>query len=372
MIAVVYGTTGELIKLAPVLRSLLERDIPVLTLCTGQQVEQIPTLLDDFGLPQPDVWLGRGNRGHDLERALDLPLWLVQVAVGFVRHRRMLRKRLAEARAKPLVIVHGDTFTTVLGSLMGGALRVPVAHVEAGLRSGDWRNPFPEEVDRLVTSKVARIHLAPGAHAAANLRASRTRGEIVDTGANTIRDALDLVPEGAPDVELPQEPFGLVSLHRFELLGKPAAFKAILELLREASRRTPILFIDHPVTAATIKANSLEPLFDARLRRVPRQRYFRFISLLKASAFLVTDSGGSQEECAQLGHPCLVHRAATERPDGLEGGSVVLSRVDLQVVRAFLEDPLAFARSPQTDQRRPTDVIIEYLERRGHLGLRIR
>lgn len=367
MIVVVFGTTGELIKLAPVLLSLRERGSAPWTVCTGQQVEQIPRMLDDFGLPQPDTWVGRGFRGRDLERAASIPPWLGNVTTGLVRERASLRARLTGASTAPLVLVHGDTFTTVIGALMGRSLRVPVAHLEAGLRSGNWRHPFPEELDRRATSMVARIHLAPGPHAVTNLRAMRVRGEVIDTGGNTIRDALDLVPPAPPRIELPSEPFGLVSLHRFELLGKPRLFRQILELLRESSARRPLVFIDHPVTASAIEAQGVGHLFGERLRRVPRQRYYDFISLLKASAFLVTDSGGSQEECSQLGHPCLVHRVATERPDGLDG-PVVLSRMDLGVVASFLADPLAYARAPVVPATRPTDTIIEYLARRGFVA----
>lgn len=367
MIAVVYGTTGELIKLAPVLGALRERGSPALTLCTGQQVEQIPALLDDFGLPQPDVWLGRGYRGRDLERPGWVPPWLARVGTSFLWRRRELRGRLCAASTSPLVLVHGDTFTTVIGALIGRAIGVPVAHLEAGLRSGNWRHPFPEELDRMAATRLARIHLAPGPHAVANLHAMHTKGEILDTGGNTIRDALEMVPTGAPLIKLPSEPFGLVSLHRFELLGKPDAFRAILELLHETSRRTPLVFIDHPVTAAAISVQGLDGLFDERFRRIPRQRYFDFIAVLKLSSFLVTDSGGSQEECTQLGHPCLVHRVATERPDGL-GGPVVLSGMDLGVVADFLADPLARAAPPAGVDRRPTDTILVFLERRGHLA----
>jgi UDP-N-acetylglucosamine 2-epimerase (non-hydrolysing) len=366
VIAVAYGTTGELIKLAPVLARLRDRGAPALTLCTGQQIEQIPTLLDDLCLPQPDLWLARGNNGHDLERAADLPRWLYRVALAFTRNRRTLRARLTST-ARPLLVVHGDTFTTVLGAAMGHALRVPVAHIEAGLRSGDWRNPFPEELDRLAATRLAHIHFAPGAGAASNLRAMKVRGEIVDTGGNTIHDALAMVRPSSPQLEPTTTPFGLASLHRFELLADPIALRAILKLLRRASRSTPILFIDHPVTVAALAKHDLDSMFDDRLRRVPRQTFFNFIALLKASAFLVTDSGGSQEECACLGHPCLVHRAVTERRDGLNE-SVVLSRMDLDVARAFLDDPRAHARPQMDHPRAPTDAIVDYLDRRHHLA----
>jgi UDP-N-acetylglucosamine 2-epimerase (non-hydrolysing) len=367
VIAVVYGTTGELIKLAPVLATLRDRGERMLAICTGQQVQQIPALLDDFGLAQPDLWLGRGYRGRDLERAAWILPWLGSVSARFARRFRAIAGELHAGRGRPLVLVHGDTFTTVIGALIGRSLRVPVAHLEAGLRSGDWRNPFPEELDRLAASRLAAIHLTPGAWAADNLRRARVRGEIVDCGGNTIRDALDLVPPGAVDVELPDEPFGLVSIHRFELLGNASAFREILTLLSDTARRVPLLFVDHPVTAAAIADQGLEGLFRPELRRIPRQRYFQFISLLKASGFVVTDSGGSQEECAYLGHPCLVHRAATERQDGL-GGPVTLSRLDLSVVSEFLADPRRHAAVPVALAERPTDVALGFLERAGFVG----
>jgi UDP-N-acetylglucosamine 2-epimerase (non-hydrolysing) len=367
MILVVYGTTGELIKLAPVLSELRRRGAQALTLCTAQQFPQIPPLLEAFDLPQPDVWLSRGRDGRDLTKASDILPWLAGVTARFARHRRALRTRLRSSGRRPLVIVHGDTFTTVLGCLMGRALRAPVAHIEAGMRSGDLRNPFPEELDRLAAARLARIHFAPGPRAAANLRAMKVRGEIVDTGSNTICDALELVGPGALDLEVPRGPFGLVSLHRYELLGKPAELRAIVRVLHEASRSTPLLFVDHPVTAAAIEAAELGSLFDERFRRIPRLPYFEFVALLKRSAFLVTDSGGSQQECAQLGHPCLVHRAVSEHSDGLDG-PVSLSRMDLDVVRGFLADPGRHAGSPVLDSQHPTEVILEHLERRGHIA----
>src|SRR5947208_856520 len=135
MIAVVYGTTGELIKLAPVLRRLEESSTPTLTLCTGQQVEQIPSLLGEFGLRQPEVWLAQGSGGHDLERVRDVPRWLVEVAANFARTRRSLLEQFAAGSGRPLVLIHGDTITTVLGAAVGRSMHVPVAPIEAGMRS---------------------------------------------------------------------------------------------------------------------------------------------------------------------------------------------------------------------------------------------
>ncbi len=364
MITVVYGTTGELIKLAPLLKKLEQRGTPALTLCTGQQIEQIPELLRDFGLRQPDIWLARGVRGRDLSRPRQIPGWVCNVAASWARQRTHVA-RTVRAQTQPIVIVHGDTFTTVLGAMIGRTLGEPVAHIEAGLRSGDWRNPFPEEVDRRLASRLATIHYAPGPWAATNLRRGSTTGEIIDTGANTIRDAIELGAGAAPSLPLPRGAFGIASLHRFELLNDAAALRAIVELLRDASRTLPVLFVDHPVTAAALRTAKLDDRFDDRLVRIPRQKYFPFLALLVRSAFLVTDSGGSQEECAALGHPCLVHRARTERLDGLDS-CVELSKLDLETVRGFLEGPWEPALGT-TNNASPTQVILDHLERQGHL-----
>ena len=361
---VVYGTTGELIKLAPLLRALEARGTPATCVCTGQQPEQIPAMLRDFGLREPDVWVARGAAGRDLTRPGEIPRWLADVARGAAAARGDLR-RASRAAPRPLVLVHGDTFTTVLGALIGRLVGAPVAHLEAGLRSGDWRNPFPEEVNRRITSWIATIHLAPGAWAAGNLRRARVRGVLVDTGANTIRDSLEMAAAAAPAVPVPDEPFGLVSLHRFELLNDRPGLRAVIEILRDASRRVPLLFVDHPVTVGAVSAAGLDGLFDDRLRRIPRQRYFPFLALLRRSTFLVTDSGGSQEECAQLGHPCLVHRAVTERRDGL-GGPVVLSGLDTAVLRRFLDGPWIPA-PPAAGADSPTGRILRYLAHEGFL-----
>jgi UDP-N-acetylglucosamine 2-epimerase (non-hydrolysing) len=141
----------------------------------------------------------------------------------------------------------------------------------------------------------------------------------------------------------------------------------VLEILRDHSRRQPILFIDHSVTASALERHGLTHYFDDRLRRVPRLRYFPFLALLRSSQFLVTDSGGCQEECAFLGHPCLVHRAVSEHDTGLDT-SVVLSRMDLEVLRGFLADPGRFRSPAPEPEARPTAIVLAELERMGALA----
>jgi UDP-N-acetylglucosamine 2-epimerase (non-hydrolysing) len=366
VIAFIFGTTGELIKIAPVMRRLQDRGLETLTMSTGQQAQQISPMLEDFGLPAPDVWLGHGPGLPDLEYPRQIPGWFTRVWTDFARRRRGLIRQLSRAGEQSLVIVHGDTMTTLLGAMMGRLGRLRVAHIEAGLRSGDWRHPFPEELNRRWTTRLAQLHFAPGERAARNLREERASGEIVDTGHNTILDNLRDIPAGLPPgLRVPDEPFGLVSLHRQELLYNRAALGAILETLREcADRRTRLLFIDHSITTAAVDSAGLGRMFDSeRFVRIPRLRYFHFLSLLKASSFLVTDSGGSQEECAFLGHPCLIHRAVTEREAGL-GRSVLMSHMDLAVLRNFLEEPERYRTTPSLPADSPSDRIVHFLGER--------
>lgn len=367
MIGFVYGTTGELIKIAPLMHALQERGVQPLTMTTGQQQLQIPAFLEDMRLPSPDLWLARGNGRGDLENKLEIPGWAGTVARNVAHHRRELRRRLRADGRRPLVFVHGDTMTTVLGALIGRTLGADVAHVEAGLRSGDWRDPFPEELNRRIAARIAKLHFAPGDTAVANLRREHVGGEIIDTHSNTITDSLRLAAGAEPGVALPDEPFGIVSLHRFELIERGAAFQEILETLHAHSRTQPLLFIDHSTTAEAIRAHGFERFFDDRFRRIPRLRYTPFIALLKHARFLVTDSGGSQEECARLGLPCIVHRAVSERGDGL-GANVLLSGMDVDAVREFLADPERLRLPAVEGDASPTQTIVDALVERGFLA----
>jgi UDP-N-acetylglucosamine 2-epimerase (non-hydrolysing) len=361
VILVVFGTTGELIKLAPVLLRLDDRRGEYLLATTGQQVEQIPSFLEQFGLRPPDVWLARGAGGRDLRVSRDIPGWLRSVGVSFARRRAQLRHALRAGPRRPLVLVHGDTMTTVLGATMGRSLRVPVAHIESGLRSFDLRHPFPEELNRRLATSLARIHYAPGPWATSNLVGT----DVVDTGSNTIRDSLGLVAPGEPPFALPPEPFGIVSLHRFELLNGRRLLTTTVRALADAAQRTPLLFVDHPVTSAALARFGLEALFDTtRLVRVPRLRFFDFVRVERRAAFVVTDSGGSQEECYYLDVPCLLHRVRTERREGL-GENAVLSGMRIDVLRDFLQDPTRFRRRTPLPAASPSDVIVDDLDRRG-------
>lgn len=359
MILCVFGTTGELIKLMPVLARLRDRGHAVLLASTGQQVTQIPRLLEVAGLPPVDLWLARGAHGRDLRVNADIPGWAATVARSFARNRSSLRRRLLTAPGWPLVLVHGDTMTTLYGALLGRMLNMPVAHIESGLRSFDLRHPFPEELNRRLTSQIATYLYAPGAWAASNLR----RGVVIDTGSNTVRDSLAMAaatPE--PPLDLPAGEFGIASLHRFELLNDRRLLGRTIDVLQESGRF--FLWVEHPVTIAALAKHGLSGRLGKRIVPMPRLDFFGFVATMRRSAFIVTDSGGSQEETYYLDIPCLVHRKRTERREGL-GENVVLSGYDEGALIEFLRDPSRHRRIADLPSASPSDVIVGDLEQRG-------
>ncbi len=201
MILVLFGTTGELIKLMPVLVRLTRRGQPFLLVSTGQQVTQIPRLLELAGLPPVDIWLAEGAGGRDLRTNRDIPRWAATVAARYLRLYGPLRRRLRHEGRRSLVLVHGDTMTTVYGALLGRALGLPVAHIESGLRSFDLLHPFPEELNRRLTSRIATICYAPGAWATANLQPWSGRGHRLEHDPRCARHggAAGRGPDRAPE-----------------------------------------------------------------------------------------------------------------------------------------------------------------------------
>jgi len=364
VICAIYGTTGELIKLWPVLRGLQQRGGRFVNVTTAQQIAQIPGLLTQLELPQPDVYLARGRNGRELHTNVDIPPWLASVTAGFGRNRARLRRAMRADGAPPLVLVHGDTMTTLLGTLIGRGLGAPVAHIEAGVRTWDLRHPFPEELNRRLVTKIAQVHYAPGAEAAANIH----RGVVVDTGMNTIRDSLELA---ASAVEVPEEvrgkPFGLVSIHRYELLNDGPLLRKSFETLASHAAQRSMLFVDHPVTVAAMQKFGLTNVFaGSSVIRMARRSFFDFIGLLRLADFVVTDSGGTQVEAYMLDKPCLVHRKKVEQPDGV-GENVVVSGFDLGRLRSFLDDPSTHRRRTPPPALSPTEIILDDLEARGYL-----
>jgi UDP-N-acetylglucosamine 2-epimerase (non-hydrolysing) len=313
-VAVVVGTRPEAIKMAPVVDALKTRpEVKTVVISTAQHRQMLDQVLSLFRIV-PDVDLDLMHPDQDLAGLTARVLTRMHAALLEI--------------APALVLVQGDTTTVLATALAAFYARIPVAHVEAGLRSHDLRNPFPEEMNRKVASSVAAIHFAPTSRARRQLlNESVSADRIVVTG-NTVVDALQRVLQwpfsfaGGPlaRFERPEHRLMLVTSHRRESFGRE--LENICLALRELTWLVDDLEIVYPVHLnPRVRETALRVLGGVeRVHLVGPLDYVSFVNLMRRSALVLTDSGGVQEEAPTLGKPLLVLRALTERPEALELG----------------------------------------------------
>ncbi|MEW2505226.1 UDP-N-acetylglucosamine 2-epimerase [Amycolatopsis sp. CA-161197] len=364
MISFILGTTAELIKIAPVYHGIAERGVRPKIWFTAQHVDEVADALSDLKLPEPDVWLMPRDKAHNLESPAQVPGWAAQVLRTAWGRRAELRAALVEDGRPPLVLVHGDTFTTPYGSLIGKRiLKSRVGHVEAGARSGSILSPLPEELNRKIAAKIVDIHFAPTSREVNNLR--HARGVVVDTEANTAIDAMRLAINQPLDVPNLPEKFGLATLHRFELVSRADKYREALEILREQSRKMPILYMAGAPEREKIRSLGLDNLFDDKFIAQPKMRYLKFLPLVAKAEYVVTDSGGLSAECYYLGLPCAVHRERTETPQHL-GETVVLTEMRGDKLQNFLDTYQNRRGESWMDKYHPSDIIVDTLAQLGY------
>ena len=335
----VFGTRPEAIKMAPLVRAMAEREEMESLVCvTAQHREMLDQVLDAFAIaPQYDLDI--------MQPSQTLSQITVRALAG-------LEEVFRQARPD-LVLVHGDTTTTFTAALAAFYCRIPVGHVEAGLRSFDKFSPYPEEINRRLSGVLADLHFAPTAQNAENLRREGIGSNIFVVG-NTVIDALHTTVRDNYRFELDELnhlPYGeqrivLLTAHRRENYGEP--MENIAAAVRELALRYPdTLFIDplhlSPYVQETVRG-ALDGLPNVRL--VPPLGVLDMHNLMARCYLVMTDSGGLQEEAPALGKPVLVLRRETERPEAVAAGTVRLAGVRRQdIVEAaalLLDDPKAY------------------------------
>lgn len=343
-VLVVFGTRPEAIKLFPVIRALAARpELTVRTCASGQHRELLDQVLSVAEL-RPDIRLDLMEPGQSLDRLT------ARLLVGL--------GEAMDGERPDWAVVQGDTATAFAGALAAYHRQIPVAHVEAGLRSTDIYHPFPEEVNRRMIAQIGRLHFAPTEAAAAALRREGVATDTIHVTGNTgidalfwTRDRLSADPALAAGLapvlaRAAGKRLLLVTAHRRENLGDRIA--AIAEaLLRIAARGdTALLFPVHPNPAIRRVVDAVLGNHLAVLRTPPLD-YPGFVRALAACDLVLTDSGGIQEEAPALGKPVLVMRETTERPEGVAAGTAKLvgadpDRIVMEVAR-LLDDPVAYA-----------------------------
>jgi UDP-N-acetylglucosamine 2-epimerase (non-hydrolysing) len=309
----VVGARPNFIKAAPVLRALAARKGVRQTLVhTGQHydVNMSDVFFRQLGMPAPDVSLGVGSGSHARQTA--------QVLLGL---EPVLLERKPDA-----VVVYGDVNSTMAAALAAAKLRIPVAHVEAGLRSGD--RDMPEELNRIITDAISDLLFTPSRDGDANLRKEGVSPRKIRFVGNVMIDTLVRL---LPSARLPAEPrvggpYVLVTVHRPANTDEPAGLAKLMRALAEISRLAPVVFPIHPRTRARLDAAGFKAPANGRLRLIEPLGYLEFLALQRDAALVVTDSGGIQEETTYLGVPCLTVRTTTERPVTVSAGTNRLVR----------------------------------------------
>ncbi len=318
-VLLIFGTRPEAIKLAPVVHACREHPgLDVRVLVTAQHREMLYQVLDLFDI-EPDYDLDIMSERQTLPGLSAKLLERLQVALDEIR--------------PDVVMVQGDTTTTFIGALSAFYARVPVAHVEAGLRSGDKSHPFPEELNRMMTSSLTDIHFAPTESARRNLLGEGIDDGRIEVVGNTVIDSLKYILRADPPKIEARDPFILVTAHRRENWGRP--IENLCHAVRAVAEQRPdinFIFSVHKNPAAREPVERLLSSVPA-VRLIDAPDYDEFVHLMDRSQFVLSDSGGVQEEAPALGKPVLVFRRTTERPEGVEAGAVKLigdERADIE------------------------------------------
>jgi len=341
-VIVVIGTRPEAIKLAPVVLELeRHQDLFDTRICvTGQHREMLDQMLQVFGL-RPDYDLAVMKSGQNLA---DVTATCVSGLNQILRQER-----------PALVLVQGDTTTTFAAALASYYCQIPVGHVEAGLRTGKKRDPFPEELNRVLTTHLTDFHFAPTEWARNNLLSEGVSPENILVTGNTVIDALFLTQArltAAPS--LASDYLGstngsriiLVTAHRRESFGPP--FRRICEAVRAIAERRPDVLLVYPVHLNPNVQGPVHEILDGvpNIKLLAPLDYVSFVACMERAHILLTDSGGIQEEGPALGKPVLVMREVSERPEAIAAGTALLTGTDPErivgAVDSLLDDPVCY------------------------------
>lgn len=359
----IFGTRPEAVKMAPVVKGLEGAfGIDARVCVTAQHREMLDQVLELFKI-SPNYDLNLMKPGQGLHETMSAVLTGLQPVIEDFR--------------PDLILVHGDTTTTLSASLAAYYQRIPVGHVEAGLRTGNIYSPWPEEINRRVAGSITRLHFAPTELARQNLLAENVLDAHVHVTGNTVIDALlevagrfDADPGLTNEMErrfsIPENKrVVLVTGHRRESFG--GGFERICGALKRLAQRDDVQIV-YPVHLNPSVKGPVNSLISAEphITLLEPQDYLPFIYLMKRADIVLTDSGGVQEEAPSLGKPVLVMRETTERPEAVEAGTVKLvgTNTDLIVTEAerLLDDKAAFdsmsrAHNPYGDGKATSRII---------------
>ena len=321
----IFGTRPEAIKMAPLVKALeAAPDMEPIVTVTAQHRDMLDQVLNLFNIT-PDYDLNIMSQGQTLYD---------------VTNRALMGLKDVLEEAKPdVVLVHGDTTTTFAGALASFYQEIPVGHVEAGLRTGDIYSPFPEEMNRKLTGSIATYHFAPTASSESNLKKENINTDHLYVTGNTVIDALDttvqdnyVFDDAAINALDPEKRTVLVTTHRRENLGEP--MKHMFRAIRRVCDEHPDVKAIYPIHMNPVVRETAREILgdDERIHIIEPMDVLDFHNFLSRSFMILTDSGGIQEEAPSLGKPVLVMRDTTERPEGVEAGTLKLTGTGTEAI----------------------------------------
>lgn len=352
------GTEAELIKVFPVMMACMQKGVLCHVIASGQNDLKKSRILSEIHLNGEFLELSREE--EITKSAVGLLAWFFKTKRSAVK--KIRAKFGADSFKNVPFVVHGDTVSTFMGAMIGKKLKSTVCHVEAGLRSHHLFNPFPEEIDRLLTSRIARVHFAPGELPVSNLQ--HVKGKVVNTEFNTILDSLKFsktMPVLTEKLsELQGQSYFVFVMHRQEnLLQKDFVKQVVTRVIQFAERRKCVLIL-HKITENTLREMGLleELQKNPNFVLLPRVDYFDFMKLLDGADYVITDGGSNQEELCYMGKPCLIMRKTTERQEGI-GENAVLYGGDLKMMADFEKDFETYRKPSLVGTCKPSEKIAE-------------
>lgn len=356
------GTEAELIKLFPVIIECQNKGNICHIIASGQNDLNRSRIMKEINLTGKYVEL---SKEEDIRKsAVGLLEWFI------CTKRKSLKIIKSNFKSEDLegapMVVHGDTVSTFMGAWIGKQLKCIVCHVEAGLRSHNLLNPFPEEIDRLLTSNLARVHFAPGKEPVENLK--RVKGKVVNTEYNTILDSLKYsktMPIATEAVKsVLSEKYFVFVMHRQENLASKEFVNDVVARVKKYSKKMKCVLILHKITENTFAANGIldELEKDEQFVLLPRVDYFDFMKLLDGAQYVITDGGSNQEELHYMGKPCMIMRKTTERQEGI-GQNAILFGGKLKNVDNFVSDYSKYETPSLIESNSPSKMIASVISK---------
>jgi UDP-N-acetylglucosamine 2-epimerase (non-hydrolysing) len=329
LICTVVGARPNYIKIAPVVHELIRRKIPQVFVHTGQHYDKnmFDVFFEELELPKPDIYLGVGSDSHSKQTA--------RIMVAF--------EEICNQHRPDLVVVGGDVNSTLAVSLVAAKANIPVAHIESGLRSFD--RTMPEEINRIVTDHLSDLLFTTEESANRNLRKEGISKEKIHFVGNCMVDTLlrhvDTAVQSSPWEKLALEPsrYAMLTLHRPSNVDDSDILMPLMQTIAKLPGQLPILFPVHPRTREHL--SGLKTDLGNYIRLCEPMPYLTFLGLMAKAAYILTDSGGIQEETTILNVPCLTLRWNTERPITIESGTNRLVGTDPQKIQDSVKEILA-------------------------------